>query len=157
MSNNGPVRAAGVLLLAQTSPPQFLLMRHRDRWDLPKGYCDGDETYFESAQRELWEETGVDPGTCRFDEHFYFDVTYEVSYHAPADETVQNPPAARYPEVFQKNVRYFLARLPEVVTIEASEHESYQWFTWSPPHNIQSQTIDPLLAAVAAYLGTRQP
>ncbi len=156
MSNQDLVHAAGVLLLTQTPQPHFLLMRHPDRWDLPKGHCDGDETYLESAQRELREETGIDPGICRFDEQFHFDLTYDVSYREQPGKTTQNDNPPQNPKVFQKNVRYFMARLPNVVKIEVSEHDSCQWFTWSPPHRIQSQTIDPLLAAVAAYLATRE-
>ncbi|TWT74918.1 bis(5'-nucleosyl)-tetraphosphatase [Allorhodopirellula solitaria] len=139
MSQVDLVRAAGVLVLTETSQPRFLLMRHPDRWDLPKGHCDGDETYLEAAQRELQEETGIDPLACRFDDQFRFDLRYQVSYR-------------KHPKrVFDKNVRYFLAYVPDVVRIDVSEHDSFEWFAWSPPHHIQSQTIDPLLAAVAAH------
>jgi 8-oxo-dGTP pyrophosphatase MutT (NUDIX family) len=140
ISDAGIVRAAGVLLLTETDPPQFLLMRHANRWDLPKGHCDGEETYLETAVRELQEETGITAEMCRFDEHFQFDLTYDVTYKS------------RPGEIFSKNVRYFLARLPETVKIKVTEHESFYWFDWSPPHQIQAQTVDPLLAAVAAYL-----
>ncbi|MEM1067404.1 MAG: DNA mismatch repair protein MutT, partial [Planctomycetota bacterium] len=37
-----------------------------------------------------------------------------------------------------------------------TEHASASWFEWSPPHQIQSQTIDPLLAAVAQHLSDSQ-
>jgi hypothetical protein len=33
-----------------------------------------------------------------------------------------------------------------------TEHESFRWFDWNPPHEIQAQTIDPLLDAVAKYI-----
>ncbi len=46
----------------------------------------------------------------------------------------------------------FLARLQREVPIEVTEHPGYQWFEWRPPHKIQEQTIDPLLAALARYL-----
>tara|TARA_A100001391_G_scaffold145315_1_gene103003 strand:- start:437 stop:889 length:453 start_codon:yes stop_codon:yes gene_type:complete len=135
-----PVRAAGVLLLTQEPQPRFLLMRHPDRWDLPKGHCDGKESYLETAQREMQEETGLDSKICQFDDRFRFDLNYDVTYR-------------KHPgKVFAKKVRYFLARLPAAVRIEVSEHDAYEWFAWSPPHQIQSQTIDPLLAAVAAHL-----
>lgn len=146
--------------MTQTPEQQFLLMRHPDRWDLPKGHCDGDETYRETAQRELHEETGIDPRSCQFDEHFQFELTYEVTYPATAAKSSnrhskdQRPEVIQEPKVFQKTVRYFLARVPETVKIAVTEHESYRWFPWSPPHHIQSQTIDPLLAAVAAYLSS---
>lgn len=158
MATQRSVRAAGVLVMTQSPERQFLLMRHPDRWDLPKGHCDGNETFREAAQRELHEETGIDPRKCLFDEHFQFDLMYEVTYPARASKTVhqtENRQGAErlcQTEVFQKTVRYFLARVPATVKIKVSEHESYQWFAWSPPHRIQTQTIDPLLAKVAEYL-----
>lgn len=119
---------------------QFLLMRHKDRWDLPKGHCDGDETYLETAYREMQEETGIAASECRFDAGFHWDIEYEVTYK-------------RHPgEIFQKKIRYFLAWLPKVAKIQVTEHEGYQWFPWNPPHAIQSKTIDPLLASIDAYL-----
>jgi len=136
------VRAAGVVLMTETDPRRFLLMRHRDRWDLPKGHCDGVETYLETARREMQEETGISPEDCRFENSFCFDLAYEVSY------------GKKPQEIFPKNVRYFLAWLPDVVRIEETEHESSEWFEWSPPHTIQTQTIDPLLAAIADHLGS---
>lgn len=138
------VRAAGVLLMTETDDPHFLLMRHHDRWDLPKGHCDGEESDLETARREMQEETGIAPETCRFDESFHFDIQYEVTYQHQLDQ------------IFKKNVRYFLAWLPKIVKIKVTEHESYQWFPWSPPHQIQAQTIDPLLDAVARKSGAVQ-
>ncbi|MCM2371846.1 NUDIX domain-containing protein [Aporhodopirellula aestuarii] len=134
------VRAAGVLLMTETPEPHFLLMRHHDRWDLPKGHCDGEETYLETAKREMREETGISPKNCRFAEDFQFDIQYEVSYRKQPGK------------IFQKNVRYFLAWLPDIVKIDVTEHESHEWFPWSPRRPIQSQTIDPLLDAVEEYL-----
>jgi 8-oxo-dGTP pyrophosphatase MutT (NUDIX family) len=40
---------------------QFLLLRHADRWDLPKGLVEPGETPLAAAHRELWEDTGIDP------------------------------------------------------------------------------------------------
>lgn len=114
-------------------------MRHSDRWDLPKGHCDGDETFLQAAKRELEEETGIAPSHCRFADNFCFDQSYRVTYRGDREPR-------------RKHVRYFLAFLPETVRIVPTEHESYRWWTWNPPHEIQSMTIDPLLASVAAFL-----
>jgi len=138
------VCAAGVLLLTRESSPRFLLMRHPDRWDLPKGHCDEGEDFLTAAKRELVEETGIDAKVCEFDPDFQFDLHYPVTYRKQPDKT------------FQKHVRYFLAFLPQVVKIELTEHEMSRWWPWSPPHQIQSQTIDPLLAAVADHLSAKQ-
>ncbi|MEM6779174.1 MAG: NUDIX domain-containing protein [Planctomycetota bacterium] len=140
------VRAAGVLVMTLDTPTQFLLMRHADRWDLPKGHCDGDETYEAAARRELMEETGLAIPDDRFDPVFMWDLQYDVRYGRRAKQFGGTPG-----EIRRKNVRYFLAFIPEITTIEVTEHESSQWFPWSPPHQIQSRSIDPLLAAVAEH------
>ncbi len=153
------VRASGILLFTEAPPSEskrsdrkyseskrFLLMRHSNRWDLPKGHCDGDESFHETAMREMEEETGIPPLQIRLDPTFEFDMRYPVTYRQHG------------PQVFQKHVRYFLAQLrtegEECPGIQVTEHESYQWFAWNPPHQIQSETIDPLLAAVAQHWGS---
>ncbi|MEM9366737.1 MAG: NUDIX domain-containing protein [Planctomycetota bacterium] len=141
MGKRNPVRAAGVLIMTRSEPKQFLLMRHADRWDLPKGHCDGDESYREAARRELEEETGIAASDCQWVEPFQFDIRYEVTYRKEPGR------------VFEKHVRYFLASVPHACKIELTEHPDYRWWDWDPPHRIQSQTIDPLLTSVADYFG----
>ena len=48
----------------------------------------------------------------------------------------------------------FLGWLQRDVTVRTTEHSSYRWFDWDPPHRIQTQTIDPLLDQVAEYFAT---
>lgn len=135
------VRAAGMLLMSDIDGKKsFLLMRHANRWDLPKGHCDGDETFKATAFRETEEETGITANEIEMDPDFQFDLHYPVTYQRHGDQ------------VFQKHVRYFLARLSSQPKIHVTEHESYRWFDWSPPHKIQEQTIDGLLNAVARHL-----
>ena len=140
----GIVRAAGILLTTRSSPPQFLLMRHSNRWDLPKGHCEPGESFVETALRETHEETGIESSRIELDPDFYFDLTYPVQYKRWGNE------------VFTKTVRYFLGRLNERPTLTLTEHDSAEWFDWNPPHQIQTQTIDPLLAAVAKHLRSQR-
>jgi len=139
------VKAAGVLLLTRSNPRKFLMMRHAARWDLPKGHCEPGEKFKQAAQREMHEETGISPESCEFVEDFRFDLEYEVTYRK------------RPGRVFQKKVRYFLAMIDEPVKIQLTEHEGFQWWDWEPPHLIQTQTIDPVLAAVEDYLSDNPP
>ncbi len=46
---------------------------------------------------------------------------------------------------------YFLGFLMRDVSIRLTEHPDYRWLRWSPPHQIQTQTVDPLLAAVEQF------
>lgn len=133
------VRAAGMLLVSLHPHVQFLLLRHPNRWDLPKGHCDGDETFLEAALRETEEETGIAARDIEVDGRFVFEVVYPVTYRRTGDR------------VFLKTVRYFLGYLQSIPELRLTEHDDSRWFPWNPPHQIQAQTIDPLLAAVEAH------
>lgn len=164
------LRAAGVLLMVQKSlddprPSQFLLMRHADRWDLPKGHAEEGETFEQTARREMFEETGIDPANCHFVEGFHFDIEYPVTrsprgklaspcVSGESRDSDDLDDSRSTPQTFLKHVRYFIAWVPAGVIIRPTEHPSYRWFDWSPPHRIASQTIDPLLAAVEQHFST---
>ncbi len=139
----GKVKAAGIVLIVDKEPRQFLLMRHAKRWDLPKGHCEPKETYLETALRETEEETGIPPSQIRIDDDFVFVMKYPVTYRRWGDE------------VFKKKVKFFLGFLDKRHELTLTEHESAKWFDWKPPHSIQAQTIDPLLAAVEEHLKTK--
>ncbi|MGV3483115.1 MAG: bis(5'-nucleosyl)-tetraphosphatase [Planctomycetaceae bacterium] len=140
------VEAAGLLLLTGNAsaarPEHFLLLRHPDRWDLPKGHRDSGETLIQTALRETQEETGISPDDIELADGFAFPFEYAVTYRG--DD--------RGP--FNKRVTYFLGWLPVPCEILCTEHEGYQWFRWLPPHRIQAQTVDPLLEAVHSFLTT---
>lgn len=137
------VTAAGLLLVTQVeASPEFLLMRHSNRWDLPKGHCDEGETFRHTALRETEEETGILPHQIEIDPTFSFELVYEVRYPKWGDRT------------FEKQVRYFLGFVADKPDLTLTEHESALWHPWAPPHHIQSETIDPLLAAVAKHIDT---
>ncbi|CAF4275179.1 unnamed protein product, partial [Adineta steineri] len=48
-------------------------MRHRDRYDLPKGHMEIGETERETALRELQEETGIQSSAIDIDPDFRFE------------------------------------------------------------------------------------
>jgi bis(5'-nucleosidyl)-tetraphosphatase len=138
------VRACGVLVFRAAPEESFLLMRHRQRLDLPKGHVDPGETDLACALRELEEETGIGADAITVDPDFRWTIEYDVDgrrygFSGPAHKTVV----------------IFLGRLLRDVPIAPSEHLGHQWVTWNPPHQIQAQTIDPLLAAVAQWRAGR--
>ncbi len=66
------VEAAGGLVF--NSKKEILFIRRNDRWDLPKGGIEKDETYQEAAVREVEEETGVTGLEIRR----FIDKTYHI-------------------------------------------------------------------------------
>lgn len=136
------VKSCGVIVFKR-DPLSFLLMRHKTRWDLPKGHVDPGETDLECALRELVEETGITTDDIELDEHFCFKHLYQVQDR-------------RYPkQTSDKTLLIYLGWLQRDVEIIPTEHPGYEWFPWNPPHEIQQATIDPLLASVAKYLGKK--
>lgn len=139
------IRACGVLVLRDEPEgtsgrrQSFLLMKHAHRWDLPKGHVDDGETDLECALRELKEETGIKPKDIELIPGFAWKTEYEVN-------------SKRHGKRCNKTVVIFLAKLIRPVEIKTSEHPDYKWMPWNPPHKIQEQTIDPLLAAVEEFL-----
>lgn len=137
------VRSCGVLIVRGDPIDSFLLMKHADRWDLPKGHVDPGETDLECALRELEEETGFSTEDIELDPKFRFVSQYKVKYKRTGGK----------PKL--KELVIFLGRLMTDKTIVPTEHEGFRWFDWQPPHLIQKNTIDPLLASLADFLSSK--
>lgn len=142
--NIANVHAAGFFLLVRERKNwQFLLLKHSNRWDLPKGHCDSGENSLATAIRELKEETGIDRDQIEIDPSFTFELSYQVEYSSPQ------------PQTLQKNVKYFLAYLDSKPIVKLTEHLDADWFDWNPTVKIQGETIDPLVQAVAKHLAQK--
>ena len=125
---------------------RFLLMEHADRLDLPKGHVDPGETDIECALRELEEETSIRAEDIELDPKFLFEHRYTVW------------PKKFKGEACDKTLLIFLGRLKHADReIVPTEHEGYRWVDWKPPHQIQEQTIDPLLAELDVFLNRVEP
>ncbi len=139
-------RSCGFLIVTGDPVDSFLLLKHADRWDLPKGHVDPGETDLQAALRELEEETGFVPEEILVDPDFCYEQRYLVSGH-------------RYDlgsGDVEKTLRIFLGRISERLTPHLTEHIGYRWFPWNPPHAIQEWTIDPLLAHLEAHLQSKE-
>jgi 8-oxo-dGTP pyrophosphatase MutT (NUDIX family) len=132
----------GFLIFRRLPEVSFLLMQHADRWDLPKGHREEGETEMQCALRELHEETGIREEDIAIDPAFRFTSEYEVR-------------CRRLKRQAGKLTTIFLAWLESPVTLTITEHLGYEWFAWRPPHRIQQQTVDPLLAQAEAHLADR--
>ena len=136
------VKSCGFLIIRGQPIEEFLLMRHPDRWDLPKGHVDPGESEMECALRELSEETGLSEADIEVLPGFRFTNRYQVR-------------GKRDGQLYDKTLVVFLARLTREAQIACTEHCDYQWFRWQPPHHIQAWTIDPLLEAVEEYVSSQ--
>lgn len=130
------VKSCGFLIYRTHPQRSILLMKHPKRWDLPKGHVDEGETNMECALRELHEETGIAEEHLCIQEGFKYKDRY----------VVENKRGKK-----KKTLIIYLAELIEDVEIVPTEHESYEWIDWNPPHSFQEKTIDPLLAEVDAW------
>ncbi len=135
------IKACGFLIVRGNPVREFLLMKHKDRLDLPKGHMEEGESEIETAWRELEEETGIGSNDIRLDSDFRFETSYDV-----------------WPKRFggqqcRKTTVLFLGfAKQEDLEIRLTEHPAFEWRGWNPPHKIQKETIDPLLADVARHL-----
>ena len=122
-------KACGVVVFRDDPVRSFLLMVHPLRWDLPKGHLEQGESELQCALRELHEETGIRADDITVDPNFRFVTQYSVRYKKKHGG-----------EPCEKTLVIFLGWLQRPVTIQTSEHESYQWIAWNPPHKIQGET-----------------
>lgn len=134
--------AGGVLVMTCSNPAQFLLLRHPDRWDLPKGHAEPGECPRQAAIRELEEETGFEATDVELESNFEYVLEYPVQYPGQSASAL-------------KRVHYFLGWIDGPRTVRCTEHDDWAWFDWNPPHQIQTQTIDPLLESVQQFLASR--
>ena len=130
--------SCGVVVF-QTEPPlAFLLLRRRDRFDLPKGRAEKGEGAKETALRELHEETGLTAADIALDEGFRWDTTY------PSVKRTTGEPVT-------KTLVFFLGQMLGAHEIVVAEHDAYEWMPWAPPHAIDRFPIDAVLAAIDAH------
>ncbi len=135
------IKSCGVIVMRTEPQLSFLLlMKHPTRYDLPKGHIEPGENELCCALRELHEETGIEASNLNLDETFRFTITYQTRYKRFAKKTIE------------KTVVIFLGWLRQEVNLKLSEHSSYTWVNWNPPHTIQTKTIDPLLEQLEKFL-----
>ena len=131
--------SCGFIVVRREPNLSFLLMKHHDRWDIPKGHVDDGETEIQCALRELREETAITEKQLSIDGQFRFSFEYQVRLKKNGGE------------LKPKRLVVFLATLTEPAEIVLTEHIGYEWLDWNPPHKIQLKTINPLMEAVEQH------
>lgn len=131
--------SCGMMIFTLDGKKRFLLLKHDNRYDIPKGHIEADETEFECALREMKEETGLKLKNIIVDINFRFTTFYLVNAKkTDADKAL-------------KKLTVFLAYTDSSAKIKVSEHVGFEWMDWKPPHKLQPNTIDPLLASLDDY------
>ena len=115
-----PGHFTGSALVLSSDGQRVLLHHHRklDKWMQFGGHCDGEEDVLRVAQREAWEESGVEGLVVKSTEPFDIDI-----HEIPAR------PAIGEPAHFHYDLRYLFAA-PENATFTVSEEsKELRWFT----------------------------
>jgi tRNA nucleotidyltransferase (CCA-adding enzyme) len=100
----------------------FLLVRSRrsGNWGFPKGHCEKGETPFETAKREIYEETGI--RETEFDLEFQKRDVYLIDGSLPENKG----------KITQKHSVYFLALALTGAKQEPDEEiQEMQWFDFA--------------------------
>ena len=89
----------------------LLVLQNNGNWSFPKGHVDKDETFVETAKRELFEETGL------VDVNIFSEKFFSHSYIGEYEQ-----------EIFDKTVHYFVAYAgTQKVTIQEEEIKDFCW------------------------------
>lgn len=118
--------SAGIIIFRKIREGvKFLLLYHgRNYWNFPKGKLEAAERSWQTALREVREETGLKPSELKFMENFK---TYERFYFRRGKENV-----------FKIVILYLAETRQSQITV-SNEHEGYGWFTFSEARRVLSK------------------
>ncbi len=95
---------------------EYLLLKHThgNHWSFPKGTVEADESDWQTAVRELQEETGIDT----FEKQP--DFAEELFYQFERDGAI-----------IDKSVIYFLGQVPNQIVTISEEHTEFVWLPYA--------------------------
>lgn len=135
------IKSCGFVIFKSNKYKRFLLLKHTDRLDFPKGHIKRGELEINCALRELKEETGINADEIVIDKDFLYRFKYFPKYKKYENEVVE------------KTLVIFLAYLKnKKKAIQVTEHIGYKWKKRKPPYKIQTKTINPVMKVVEKHL-----
>ena len=124
--NYTKVISAGIIIVRQTKEgPRFLLLyRTRGVWDFPRGRMEADEKSWQTAFREVSEETGLKRSDLDIQQNF---------------KVYEKFPYSRGKERIFKIVIFYLAKTEKSEVKISAEHEGYGWFSYNEARRMLSR------------------
>ena len=129
-----------VIIHWKNGEPLYLVVKHRNRhWDVPKGHIEPGESEYETARREIKEETCLEVDLVG-------DFRYEITY-------------SRKPESFKTAVYFIGVSKKTEVICNIDELVDYQWLPFTQALNLISyDKIKVLLVQANTYItGSLKP
>ncbi|MGE3610397.1 MAG: bis(5'-nucleosyl)-tetraphosphatase [Bacteriovoracaceae bacterium] len=116
--------SAGIIPYRMVSGrPLFLLLRCYHYWDFPKGVVENQEELWETALRELKEETDLSP-------------TRPI-----------NPARFKETKVYSKNkvARYYIAQVNQSEVKLSNEHHEFRWANYNQAKALLNERLQKIL------------
>lgn len=115
-----PAHFTGSALVVSEDGQRVLLHHHRklDRWMQFGGHCDGEEDVLRVAQREAWEESGIEELRPEFTHPLDIDI-----HEIPAR------PAIREPAHFHFDIRYLFVAPENAQFVLSDESVEIRWYS----------------------------
>ncbi|MST04184.1 MAG: NUDIX domain-containing protein [Candidatus Pacebacteria bacterium] len=138
------VISAGIVIFRQTEEGiKFLILYHgRNYWNFPKGKIEGDERSWQTAFREVREETGLKSSELKLIGNFK---TYEKFVYREG------------PDDIFKIVILYLAETTQSTIILKEYHEGYGWFTLPEAKRILAKYKYSIKILEKAYAYIKKP
>ena len=117
------VISAGIIVFRWTEKGPFFLLLYRDRgaWDFPRGRMETGERSWETAFREVEEETGLKAADLKVQDNF--KVFEKFPYNRKESGKASQP-------IF-KIVIFYLAETKQSQVVLSNEHAGYGWFSYN--------------------------
>lgn len=135
--------SAGIIIYRKTlEGPRFLILYHgRDYWNFPKGKIESEERSFQTALREIREETGITRNELKFQEYF---------------KVFENFTFWRKNEKVYKTITFYLAETNRKAIKISDEkkgqpQEGFAWFTYKEALKVLANHKDIMRVLKQAY------